>query len=94
MRMKSVLNLHLLAYLVRGYDRRDRKQTFEETIIVSDAGRKSCTFPQNIKDQYEDMGYEVTSVSLPDFAEARGVVLDLQQLYNESTDRKIISKGY
>jgi len=91
--MKSTLNLHLLAYLVRGYDRRDRKQTFEETVIVSDAGRKSCAFPQTIRDQYGDMGYEVTSVSLPDSAEAHSVVLDLQRLYDESTDRKIISGG-
>ncbi len=89
--MESTLKIHLIAYLVRGYDKRDRDKTFEEIVIVSDAGRKSCTFPQSIKDQYHDLGFEVISTSLPDYGETRSVTLDLKKLYDESTDR--ILKG-
>lgn len=91
--MKSVLKLSLVAYQVKGYDRRDRSRTFEETVIVSDAGRKSSTFPQSLKDRYDNLGFELMSYSRIS-NELRDAEIDLQQLYDESTDRHEISKEY
>lgn len=81
--MNSNVIIDMILCEAKGYDRRDPSKTFDETVVMAtNVGKKP--YEEIMKEYYNEKGYQIDEIILPDRGIKRSASLDLRQLYEKA----------